>query len=239
MTGQLPLALRWPAHQRLDSFVAGANTVALDAVRAAASREEQPWLYLCGPPGSGRTHLLVAACAAASAGGRAAQYVSVAALAARAAALRGLGGSRLLALDDLDAAAGDRDAELALFELYNRCRAERATLLFAATVPPAQCGFGLPDLVSRLSACTQLALKPLGETERRELLRRRAAARGFELDEAVLDWLFARHARDLGALTALLERIDAAALAARRRVTVPFVRDLLDADAARAPAERR
>jgi DnaA family protein len=64
--------------------------------------------------------------------------------AARAQAIRGFGGSELLAIDDLDAIAGDRDAEHALFDLYNRCRAERATLLFAASAPAAQLGITLP-----------------------------------------------------------------------------------------------
>ena len=146
-------------------------------------------------------------------------------------AVRGFGGSELLAIDDVDAIAGDRDAEHALFDLYNRCRAEHATLLFAAIAPPAQLGIGLPDLVSRLSACTQIALKPLGEDERRTLLRERAFARGIELDDAVLDWLFARGKRDLASLFEVLDRIDSAALAAKRRVTAPFLRDLLrDAD---------
>jgi DnaA family protein len=142
--------------------------------------------------------------------------------AARAQAIRGFGGSELLAIDDLDAIAGDRDAEHALFDLYNRCRAERATLLFAASAPAAQLGITLPDLVSRLSACTQVTLKPLDEVERRALLRDRARDRGIDLDDAALDWLFTRRKRDLATLFDLLDRIDRASLAAKRRVTVPF-----------------
>jgi len=229
MSAQLPLALRWPAHQRLGSFRAGPNAVALDAVRGAAALRARDWLFLHGPQGSGRTHLLIAACAAASGAGRAAQYLSLAALrSSRADVVRGLGGSELLALDDLDALGGERDAEHALFDLYNRCRAEGAVLLFAAAAPPAQLGIGLPDLVSRLCACTQLALKPLDEVERRDLLRERARERGIELDAAALDWLFARGRRDLGSLFDALDRIDRASLAAQRRVTVPFLRALFD-----------
>lgn len=228
MTGQLPLVLRWPAHQRFESFVAGPNGVAVDLLRAVAQGSETSWLYLAGAVGSGRTHLLIAACAAANAAGRSAQYLSLSTLRApRAEAIRGFGGSELLALDDVDAIAGERDAEHALFDLYNRCHAERASLLFAATAPPAQLGIGLPDLVSRLGACTQLLLKPLDEEARRELLRARASLRGIELDDGVLDWLFARGKRDLGSLFAVLERIDAASLAAQRRVTIPFLRGLL------------
>ncbi len=229
MSGQLPLALRWPAHQRFEHFIAGPNRVAIDLLRALAGGTESAWLYLAGANGSGRTHLLIATCATASVEGRRAQYLSMATLATRRAeAIRGLGGSDLLALDDLDAIAGDREAEHALFDLYNRCRAEQTALLFAASAPPAQLGIGLPDLVSRLSACTQIALKPLDETERRTLLRTRARDRGIELDEAALDWLFTRRKRDLATLLDLLDRIDRASLAAKRRVTVPFLRTLID-----------
>jgi DnaA family protein len=159
--------------------------------------------------------------------GRRVQYLPLAALGDPAAALRGVAGSELLALDDVHAIAGQRDAELALFELYNRARAEGSRLLFAADAAPAQLGLGLPDLRSRLGACTQYLLKPLDDVERRDVLRSQAAVRGIVLDDTVLDWLFARHARDLGALLDLLDRLDQASLAAQRRVTVPFLRALL------------
>ncbi|MEO5561694.1 MAG: DnaA regulatory inactivator Hda [Dokdonella sp.] len=228
MTDQLPLALRWQAHQRFDSFVPGQNSVAVDLLRAAALDTASSWVYLCAPAGSGRTHLLIATCSAASDAGRSAQYLSMAALRApHADAIRGFGGSDLLAIDDLDAIAGEHDAEHAMFDLYNRCRAEGALLLFAASAPPAQLGIDLPDLVSRLSACTQVALKPLDEEARRALFRSRALARGIELDDGVLDWLFARAKRDIGSLLEVLDHIDRASLAAQRRVTVPFLRGLL------------
>jgi len=229
MSAQLPLTLRWPAHQRFEAFDVGDNGVAVDLLRRAASESEQASLYLSGPTGSGRTHLLIATCAAANAAGRSAQYLPLASLHANAdAAIRAFGGSTLLAIDDVDAIAGEGAAEHALFDLYNRCRAEDATLLFVAKAPPAQTGIALPDLVSRLGACTQIVLKPLAEEQRRELVRARAAARGIELDETVLDWLFAREKRDLGSLLGVLDRVDAASLAAQRRVTVPFLRKLLE-----------
>ena len=132
MTAQLPLALRWPRRQRFEHFHAGANAAAAAAVQALARDAGAPWVYLYGAPGSGRSHLLVAACQAAHAAGRVVQYLPLSTLGDRAAALRGVGGSELLALDDLGAIAGDRDAENALFDLYNRARAEDSALLFAA-----------------------------------------------------------------------------------------------------------
>jgi DnaA family protein len=227
MNAQLPLALRWPHHRRFEHFLPGDNAAALAAVQTLAQMPGAPWVYLHGPFGSGRSHLLLAACQAAGAAGRRAQYLPLAAIDDAVAALRGATGSEWLALDDLGSLAGERDAEHALFDLYNRTRAEDAALLFAAEAAPAQLGLGLPDLRSRLGACTQFTLKPLDDAERRQVLKAQAGLRGIELDDHVLDWLFARHTRDLGALLDLLDRLDQASLAAQRRVTIPFLRNLL------------
>ncbi|HEY8683259.1 MAG TPA: DnaA/Hda family protein, partial [Rhodanobacter sp.] len=148
---------------------------------------------------------------------------------------RGVAGSELLALDDLGAIAGNRDAEHALFDLYNRARAEGSALLFAADTTPSQLGITLPDLRSRLGACTQFALRPLDDDERRAVLKAQAASRGIELDDSVLDWLFARYARDLSGLLDLLDRLDQASLAAQRRITIPFLREFVrEADGSKA-----
>jgi DnaA family protein len=227
MIPQLPLALRWPRRQRFEHFHAGANAAALAAVQALSLQADAPWVYLHGASGCGRSHLLMGACQAASAAGRRVQYLPLATITDHAPALRGVAGSELLALDDLGAIAGDREAEHALFDLYNRARAEGSALLFAADATPTQLGIELPDLRSRLGACTQFALKPLDDDERRVVLKAQAASRGIELDDSVLDWLFARYARDLGALLDLLDRLDVASLAAQRRITVPFLRGFL------------
>ena len=227
MTAQLPLSLRWPRRQRFEHFFAGANAAAVDAVRALALQPGAPWLYLSGPGGSGKSHLLLAACQAAHETGRTVQYLPLKTLREHAVAIRGVGGSEFIALDNLDAICGDRDTEHAVFDLYNRARAEGTVLIFAAEAVPAQLPLTLPDLRSRLGACTQFALKPLDDAERREVLKTQAASRGIELDDTVLDWLFARYARDLGALLDLLDRLDQASLAAQRRVTVPFLRTFL------------
>jgi DnaA family protein len=210
---QLPLALRWPRRQRFEQFHAGINAPALTAVQLLALQPGAPWVYLAGAAGSGKSHLLIAACHAANATGRTVQYLPLAALADQAAVLRGV--------------AGNREAEHALFDLYNQARAEGTALLFAADATPMQLALSLPDLRSRLGACTQFALKALDDAERRVVLKVQAAGRGIQLDDVVLDWLFARYARDLGALLDLLDRLDQASLAAQRRITVPFLRDFL------------
>lgn len=229
---QLPLELRWPSHQRLDSYLAGTNAAALAGVRALAPGESGAWLYLQGARASGKTHLLIGACRLALESARNARYLPLASLGgspAEAIASFGAEQGELLAIDDLQAIAGDREAERALFDLYNRARESHATLLFAASASPDRLGVQLPDLVSRLSACTQFVLQPLDEAGRRQVLRSRAQQRGLDIDDAVLDWLFARQPRDLAALMELFEKLDHAALAAQRRITIPFLREMLRA----------
>ncbi|MDQ2972037.1 MAG: DnaA regulatory inactivator Hda [Rhodanobacteraceae bacterium] len=223
---QLPLGLRWPSHQRLDAFLPDDNPAALQLVRASV--ESGVGLFLQGAHGAGKTHLLIGACRAAVEAGRNARYLPLASLPApRAAAVAGVDSGGLIAIDDVQAIAGDNDAERALFDLYHRASDHHATLLFAGSGAPAHLGLILPDVVSRLSACTQCVLRAMDESGRRAVLQARACQRGLQLDDNVLDWLFARQPRDLGALIALFERLDHAALVAQRRVTIPFLRGLL------------
>ncbi|GAB2522893.1 DnaA regulatory inactivator Hda [Lysobacter humi (ex Lee et al. 2017)] len=226
---QLPLALRHSPDQRLETFV-GAPSGAIAQLDALALGRSADATYVSGPAGSGRTHLLLGTCAAAQAAGRRAAYVGLAPLVGRLSqALQAFEGMDVLALDDLDAVAGRRDDEVALFDLHNRARAAGCALVYAALARPESLGLSLPDLRSRLAQCSAIVLAPLDETGRREVLRERAARRGLALDDTALDWLLRRVERDLGSLTAVLDRLDREALAAQRRLTVPFLRQVLGA----------
>lgn len=228
---QLPLALRFPPDQRLDTYV-GAPGGALAQLHALAGTPGADWCYLAGAPGTGKTHLALGVCAAAEAAGRRAAYLPLRTAAGRAReALEALEGADVAALDDIDAVAGDRAAEIALFDLHNRMRAAGAALLYTASASPDALPLALPDLRSRLAQCTRVLLPMLDDDGRREVLRTRARRRGLAVDDAALDWLLRRVGRDLGGLARLFDRLDRAALAAQRRLTVPFLREALGDDA--------
>lgn len=226
---QLPLALRYPPDQRLESFI-GAPDGALAQLRAAATGSSRDWVYLVGPAGSGKTHLALAVCAAAEQAGRGSAYLPLQAAAGRLGdALEALEGRDVVALDGLDAIAGQRGDEVALFDFHNRARAAGVTLLYTASAAPDALGLVLPDLRSRLSQCGRIMLDALDDDGRGAVLRERAIRRGLALDQAAIDWLLTRTGRDLGGLVVLLDRLDRESLAAKRRVTVPFLRKVLDA----------
>jgi DnaA family protein len=226
---QLPLTLRYPPDQRLDTFV-DAPVGALAQLQALATAGGD-WVYLQGADGTGKTHLALATCAAAEAAGRHAAYLPLQAARGRLrGALDAIEGNELVALDGLDAIAGDRDDEHALFEFHNRARAAAVAVLYTAQAAPDALPSGLPDLRSRLSQCARISLSALDDAGRRVVLRDRAQRRGLLLDEAALDWLLHRVGRDIAGLAGLLDTLDRASLAAQRRITVPFLRQVLGPD---------
>ncbi len=232
---QLPLPLRFPSHQRFEDFQTGSNASAVAAVRHAA--EGGGSVFLAGPPSSGKSHLLIAACQNSSSE-VAVQYLPLDHVKPHAAAaLAAVRTPGLIAIDEVDALAGDPVAQIALFDLFNRVAQESGTLLIAARSLPLRLPLELPDLVSRLSSLPAFELTPIDDADRRTVLIHYARARGFELDEAVLDFLFRRHARDLSALLRLLDRVDRESMAAQRRVTVPFLREIIGFPIRTAPGD--
>lgn len=225
---QLPLGLRLPTASSFDNFVAGPNHETVAAVRQLAAGSGGS-LFVAAPPGLGKTHLLQAACRAVQAHGRPSAYVPLRdAPRLDPALLDGLEQYALVALDDVQAVAALPAWEEALFHLYNRLYDAGAALIAAAAAPPDRLGLTLPDLRSRLTAAPLYLLQPVDDAARQRILVLRARALGLELPEETAQFLLRRHPRDLPALVALLDRLDQAALRAQRRLTVPFVRTVLD-----------
>lgn len=227
-TPQLPLRLARPTRAGLDDFLP-ADAPALAMLRSWL-RAPSSHLLLRGPAGCGKTHLLLAALAEAAAQGRAGAYLPLAALGTGAAdmvAAQPL--AELVAVDDLDEARVDDALQRALFALHNRIGDAGGHLLYACRGQPGEWNDLLPDLRSRLGQATQALLSPLDEAQRRQWFMQRAGALGMQLEEPALEYLFRRVGRDLPGLQRLLERLDRDSLAAQRKLTVPFLRDLLAA----------
>jgi len=225
---QLPLQVRLPDEATFANFLAHAGVAAAVAALKVELRAGSSGVFLHGPPGSGRTHLLQAGCHLLESAGPVV-YLPLAALRDQPPAelLEGLEVTRLLCLDDIDSVLGRAPWEEALFHLYNRALERRTTLLVAAAAPPAALPVALADLRSRLSQLLVLALRSPDEEALRAALMLRAHNRGLELDEDVARFLLRRAPRRMDALLALLERLDTQSLSAGRRLTIPFVRDAL------------
>ena len=224
---QLPLGVRLPDRALFASFLPGRKGEALAHARAGAAGEARGVTWLSGPGGAGKTHLLQAICAAAGARVRAG-YVPLRQVAPLGVeVLDGLGQLACLCLDDLESVAGELLWERRLFSLLRETEEAGGALVVAAGAPPALLHWELPDLGSRCAAGAVLPLRALEESEQHAALALRARLRGLELPEETWQWLRRRYPRDMRRLYELLDTLDEAALAAQRRLTVPFIRDVL------------
>jgi DnaA-homolog protein len=155
-------------------------------------------------------------------------YVPLAQLAALGVGvLEGLPQMQCLCLDDIDAVAGRIEWERGLFALLREIEDGGGRLVLATQAPPALLKWALADLGSRCAAGAVFQLRPLDEPERHAALQLRARLRGLELPDETWHWLRKRFPRDMRTLYELLDTLDEAALAAQRRLTVPFIRDVL------------
>ena len=223
---QLPLRMRLRESARFASFVVGGNAQACAALQGQG-RHAARVVWLWGRAGTGKTHLLQAACAAAGERGETAAYLDLGA-APDSAMLEGCESLALVCLDGLEKVAPDADWNAAIFRLHTLLQDGPGRLVIASGAPPAGLPFTLPDLRSRLLAADLQQLVELDEAGQCEALRLRAAGRGLDLSEEAALYLVHRLPRDLHSLFAVLDRLDVASLAAQRRLTIPFLRDELE-----------
>ncbi|MGH8231186.1 MAG: DnaA regulatory inactivator Hda [Steroidobacteraceae bacterium] len=225
---QLALTIRLRERAVFDSYVPSVNIAAVEQLRTLARAGQAGVVWLSGPSGVGKSHLLQASCALARSVGVDGVYLPLVELVDLGPeALEGWQRSGIVALDDVDAIAGRADWERAVFRLYREVQESGAPLLAAADEVPQRLPFSLPDLASRFAAASLLPLRPLDEAGQREALQLRARARGLELPQETALYLQRRFRRDLPTLYQLLDAIDEASLQAQRRLTVPFIRQVL------------
>jgi DnaA-homolog protein len=224
---QLPLGVRLPDRAVFASFLPARNGQAVEHLHLAADARIAGTTWLCGPNGAGKTHLLQAVCAQANTTMSAA-YVPLRDLGRLGiGVLDGLRQLECLCLDDVDEVVGQLEWERALFGVLREIEENGGRLVTAAQTPPALLRWALPDLGSRFSASAIFQLRVLDETEQQAALQLRARLRGFELPDETSRWLQRRYPRDMRKLYELLDTLDEAALVAQRRLTVPFIREVL------------
>ena len=239
---QLILSLAPAPPPSLDNFFAGANAGVIHALRLLAQDRGEPSIHLWGPAGSGRTHLLQAVAAAVAAAGGAVTWAAGAgtagagagsAVAAGASAAAGrssaaaadpAGTSRLVICDDVDEL--DDAQQLHVFAVIDAARREGSRILTAGLQPARELALR-DDLRTRLAQSLGLAVVPLSDEQKRAAVAAHAADRGMPLAPEIVDYVTARVRRDMGTLMAVVDALDRYSLSAKRPLSVPLARDVL------------
>ena len=220
----LPLGCN-PRHT-FANFCTDGNAGILEALETLPQQGGSLWLH--GPEDSGKTHLLQAVCHQAKTRDQPAAYLPLRQMRELGPeALDGLEKCMWICLDDVDTVLEQGDWERKLFGLINQVVDHGAALLMAARRPAAGVPVKLPDLHSRLRGAVSFSLQPLNGDGQPEALRRRARSQGYDLPEEAVRYMQRHVVRDLGQLCRLLDRLEQVSRSQKRRITVPFVREVL------------
>lgn len=231
---QLPLNIRLSETSRFSNFISGQNeelVASLEDSISALSTDATPKLeiiFIWGNAGAGKTHLLQAACQKARDLEIESVYLPLGQPGIdQPAILDGLGSLPLVCIDNVQTVAGQPAWEAALFSLYEGIRG-RGTLLIASEHPPSESGFSLPDLVSRFQRGLVYGMRSLDHEQRMQVLRQRARLRGLSISDEAAAYIEKHFPRDMRSLVRLLEQLDHESLAQQRKITVPFIKTILE-----------
>ncbi|SEL04420.1 regulatory inactivation of DnaA Hda protein [Colwellia chukchiensis] len=230
---QLTLSVQLPDDETFASFQSKSNTMVVKQLRHFLEQildENKPVhsLYLFGLTGVGKSHLLHASCAFADTLGISSLCLSFSELTQLSVdVLDGLENIDLVCLDDIQLIAGNKQWQQGVFDLYNRMVEQNKCLIITGDQSVGQLNISLPDLVSRLNWGLTLQVKPLSDAEKSIALQYRAQQRGLFISDDVASFLIKRLSRDMASLLAALEQLDQASIREQRRITIPFIKEVL------------
>lgn len=227
MFTQLTLDLQLKESFTFDNFISGENHLLITLLKNILSTDEKQ-LYIWGGHNAGKSHLLQALCHYLAKGKVNVSYLPLEQMLAYSPEVfQGLEALDVCCIDNVDCLQGKMDWQEALFDLINRMREHNKRLILTAKQPATDIQLVLKDLISRLQWGPVFRLLDMSDLEKCQALQQRAEARGFELEDKVANFLLNNFNRDLADLFNMLEALDRAQLQQHRRLTIPFVKQVL------------
>ena len=223
MSQQLTLGIRLRDDATFDNYFVSENEQIVHNLKSC----DEPYIFLFGENGSGKSHLLQAACHEVGQKGLPVVYLPLSEEGLRPAMFEGLENMSLVALDDIEKIMGEETWEYGLFNLFNRIRDKGGNLLISSSQPLASLNVNLADLKSRLSWGPTFRLQSLSDSEKKKALQQRAKNRGLIIADEVMAYLLKHSPRDMNSLFVLFEKLDKASMVEKRKLTIPFIKDYL------------
>ncbi len=227
---QLALMVQLPDDETFDSFKGDVNQGVVSQLKSFIEQKQQNAhsFYLFGLASTGKSHLLHASSSYAAHLGKSSVCLSCAELIQLpVAVLEGLEQIDFICLDDIHLIANNTQWQQAIFDLYNRVLEQNNYLLISGDESAQQLGISLPDLVSRLSWGLTEQVKPMDDAEKVQALQYRATQRGLFLSDDVVKFLLNRFSRDMSNLIKSLDALDKASIQEQRKITIPFIKEVL------------
>ncbi len=229
MAQQLPLDFEFRANQTFNDFFPGTNQEIVTHLQRCIAGLGEQQIFLWGKSGQGKSHLLQACCHQAQNQNLSSFYFDLSnAELPDPSILSGLDEYDVVCFDNIERIAGNAAWELAFFNFFNQHRDRGHKLIVSASSAPNDIAIQLPDLKTRLNWGLSLKIQPLTDSDLIAALIFKANQMGFEIAPQAGRFLLTHYDRDLTSLWALLEKLDKASLAAKRKLTIPFLKQILD-----------
>tara|TARA_B100001059_G_scaffold224745_1_gene251184 strand:- start:685 stop:1374 length:690 start_codon:yes stop_codon:yes gene_type:complete len=223
---QLALPLQLDDYAVFSSFLSKGNELIVATLSEIAVDQESYGCWIWGAEATGKSHLLQAVCETA---GDQSVYIPLRSfIGLGPKILEDLASRELICIDDLNLIAGHSGWEAALFNLCNQIFSVNGKLIVSADSSPRECSMSLADLQSRMMRLPVFQLVSLDESARICALQLRSRHRGIELPNSTAKYLLKRSRRDMASLYKILDLLDREGLRAKRRLTVPFAREVLN-----------
>ena len=211
-----------------DSFFQGENKDLLYFLNTMIKTKSNNSIYIWGPQGTGKTHLLQAACKQANEMDWHVTYIPLEQYRDFSIdILDGLGKLDLVCIDDLEFIIDNIEWQQRVTLLFNEIRDNKNSIIISSKISPNNIKIDLDDLKSRLVWGHVFKIKAADDELKIKILKKEANERSFNLNDDVVEFLIRRSNRDLTSLIEILDEIDRSSLAAKRKITVPFVKELI------------
>jgi len=229
MINQLTLGVGLKDEATFANYYSSKNSPLIHALKNSAEGAGFPFIYFYGAGGQGCTHLLQACCHAANENNIRSVYIPLLNIKDFTPEIfEDLETLKLICIDDLQMLAGNKIWEEAFFHAFNRIKDAGSHLIIAAKALPKALNLLLPDLSSRLTWGVTFQIEPLDDLEKLHVLIKRAERRGMSLSEEVGKFILTHCPRHMSTLFAALDALDKMSLAAQRKLTIPFVKKVLE-----------
>lgn len=225
---QLPLNIKLHDETIFENYVEHSPSSILLTLKNFIEKKSESFVYCYGQTGVGKTHLLQACCHVSND----IFYLPLSDYRHFSSDIfESLEYQKIVCIDDVDAIVGNREWEEVLFHFYNRAQEKNVFLLMSAKMPPQQLSCLLPDLQSRLTSALIMEIKSLTDCEKIKALQLRAKLRGLYLSDEITRYLIQHYSRNMCDLFNVLEKLDHASLTAKRKITIPFMKAVMQDDA--------
>ena len=225
---QIPFDFNNFKKRDFDSFFQGDNKDLLSFLKIMIKNKKNDSLYIWGQNGVGKTHLLQATCKQLSEMDCRVTYIPLKQYKDFSVdMLNDLGKLDLICLDDLELIINNIDWQKRITLLFNEIRDNQNSIIISSKISPKHIKIDLKDLKSRLVWGHVFKIKPANDELKIKILKKEAIERSFKPNDDVAEFLIRRSDRDLNSLIEVLNEIDRLSLSAKRKITIPFIKELV------------